>query len=326
MGGVGSAPLKEGLQISVYTATKSMPERQAFYSADGDFLIVPQHGDLDVRTELGRLYVRPTEILVIPRGIRFNVALPQGVARGYILETFAAAHWELPELGPIGSNGLANARDFQVPKADYLDDGEEGMEFELVAKFDGKFFTAKQYHSAFDVVAWHGNYYPMKYDLNRFNTIGSISYDHPDPSIFTVLTCPSAIPGTAVADFVVFPPRWLVAEDTFRPPWFHRNCMSEFMGLIKGGYDGKTGGGFVAGGASLHNVMAGHGPDANTVDKASNGKLEPRKEASGIAFMFESMYMLGVTKRAFEGEERQKEYLDQSWGGVKRMFKGNKSE
>ena len=302
-----------------------MPESQAFYSADGDMLLVPQLGALDIRTELGRLFVRPTEIAVIPRGVRFHVALPAGEARGYILETFSAAHFELPELGPIGSNGLANARDFQVPKAAYIDDHGTG-EYELLAKFDGRLFTARQGHTPFDVVAWHGNYYPMKYDLNRFNTIGSISYDHPDPSIFTVLTVPSAVPGTAIADFVVFPPRWLVAENTFRPPWFHRNCMSEFMGLIEGGYDGKTGGGFVAGGASLHNVMAGHGPDAETVEKASGAELKPRLENSGIAFMFESCYMLGVSRQGLEGEERQMEYSEDSWGSVKRLFTGERLE
>lgn len=239
-----------------------------------------------------RLYIRPLEILIIPRGIRFRVILPAGPIRGYVLETFTAGHFELPELGPIGSNCLANARDFQAPVASFTDDaGSASKPYTVTAKFDGRLFSATQQHSPFDVVAWHGNYYPMKYDLGRFNTIGSISYDHPDPSIFTVLTVHSAVHGTAVADFVIFPPRWLVGEDTFRPPWYHRNIMSEFMGLITGDYDAKTGGGFRPAGASLHNVMSAHGPDAGTHKKAANMALGPEKIGAGsMAFMFESMY------------------------------------
>lgn len=231
------------------------------------------------------------EILIIPRGIRFRIALPAGPVRGYILETFTAGHFELPELGPIGSNCLANARDFQAPVASFTDDaGSVSKPYTITAKFDGNLFSATQQHSPFDVVAWHGNYYPMKYDLGRFNTIGSISYDHPDPSIFTVLTVHSAIHGTSVADFVIFPPRWLVGEDTFRPPWYHRNTMSEFMGLIAGDYDAKTAGGFRPAGASLHNVMSAHGPDAGTHTKASNTALGPEKIGTGsMAFMFESI-------------------------------------
>ena len=298
-----------------------MPARSAFYSADGDMLIVPQQGALDVRTELGRLRVRPTEIAVVPRGIRFRVELPAGApARGYILETYAAAHFELPELGPIGSDGLAAARDFDVPVAAFEDSTAPHT---VWCKFTGRLFSAAQAHSPFDVVAWHGTYFPFKYDLARFNTIGSISFDHPDPSIFTVLTVAGAVPGTAVADFVVFPPRWLVGENTFRPPWFHRNCMSEFMGLITGGYDAKTGGGFVPGGASLHNVMAGHGPDAETTEAASEAELVPKKVGEGsMAFMFESMFMVGVTDWALAGCGKvQEDYNAESWTGVKRRFK-----
>ncbi|KAF8536388.1 homogentisate 1,2-dioxygenase [Trichophaea hybrida] len=319
--GAGDIPTKNGLGIYIYTCGRSMPDAEAFYSADGDMLIVPQSGDLDIRTELGCLYVRPSEIIVIPRGIRFHVKLPTGAARGYILETYTAQHFELPELGPIGSNGLANARDFQIPTAAYLDPPEL-VAHSVVAKFGGSLFSATQDHSAFDVVAWHGNYYPFKYDLGRFNTIGTVSYDHPDPSIFTVLTVPSAgIPGTAVADFVVFPPRWLVGEDTFRPPWYHRNVMSEFMGLIKGSYDAKTAGGFVPGGASLHNVMAGHGPDAKSAEKASEVQLKPEKVGEGsLAFMFESVFMVGVTEWGLRTKV-QEDYNEESWVGVKRRFR-----
>jgi homogentisate 1,2-dioxygenase len=318
--GAGNPSLKNGIGIYVYAMGRSMPSTEAFYSADGDFLIVPQEGELDIRTELGMLYVRPSEIAVIPRGVRFNIALPKGGARGYILETYTANHFELPELGPIGSSGLANARDFQAPIAAYVDSQETHT---VLAKFDGQLFGAMQNHSPFDVVSWHGNYYPYKYDLGRFNTMGTISFDHPDPSIFTVLTVQSSFTGTAIADFVIFPPRWLVGEDTFRPPYFHRNCMSEFMGLIKGGYDAKTAGGFVPGGASLHNVMAGHGPDAETTDKASEAELKPQKVGEGsLAFMFESMFMVGVTEWGLMTCRKvQSDYNVESWTGVKRRFK-----
>lgn len=217
---------------------------------------------------------------------RYRVTLPAGPVRGYICELYQG-HFQLPELGPIGSNGLANPRDFQCPVASF-DDEPEPKEYRLISKFNNSLFVATQDHTPFDVVAWHGNYYPFKYDLGRFNTIGTISFDHPDPSIFTVLTGPSAIPGTAIADFVIFPPRWLVAEDTFRPPYFHRNCMSEFMGLISGDYDAKVGGGFQPGGASLHNVMSAHGPDETSFERASNAELKPQKVGeNSLAFMFE---------------------------------------
>lgn len=216
----------------------------------------------------------------------YRVTLPSGPVRGYICELYQG-HFQLPELGPIGSNGLANARDFQAPVAAF-DDEEEPKEYRVICKFNNALFAARQDHTPFDVVAWHGNYYPYKYDLGRFNVMGTISYDHPDPSIFTVLTGPSDHPGTAIADFVIFPPRWLVAEDTFRPPWYHRNTMSEFMGLIAGDYDAKVGGGFRPAGASLHNIMSGHGPDATAHERASNAELKPQKVGEGsMAFMFE---------------------------------------
>ena len=284
--GAGDPTLKHGLGILLFAAGKDMG-KEAFYSADGDFLIVPQHGVLDIQTELGRILVRPNEICVIPRGVRYRVTLPDGPVRGYICELYQG-HYQLPELGPIGSNGLANARDFQAPVADFEDDEGDGSEYRIYSKFANTLFSARQDHSPFDVVAWHGNYYPYKYDLGRYNPVGSISYDHPDPSIYTVLTGPSDHVGTAIADFVIFPPRWLVAEDTFRPPWYHRNIMSEFMGLISGNYDAKTGGGFQPAGASLHNVMSAHGPDMSAFEGASNAELKPQKIGEGsMAFMFE---------------------------------------
>ncbi|KAL2214453.1 homogentisate 1,2-dioxygenase [Sarocladium strictum] len=327
--GAGDATLKEGLGMYVYAAGKSMDEKSAFYSADGDLLIVPQEGDLDIRTEFGYLLVRPMEICVIPRGIKYQVMLPSGRARGYALELYQG-HFVLPELGPIGSNGLANARDFQAPLASFSEDfgataHEGNSTYTVTVKFNNALFETRQAHTPFDVVGWHGNYYPYKYDLGRFNTIGTISFDHPDPSIFTVLSAPSALPGTAVADFVIFPPRWLVGEDTFRPPWYHRNTMSEFMGLIQGGYDAKKGGagGFVPGGASLHNVMSGHGPDAESHEGASNAELKPMKVGAGsCAFMFESSLMMGVTEWGLRTCQKVQEgYNEESWGGIKTHFK-----
>ncbi|CAN6667516.1 hypothetical protein TRVA0_039S00980 [Trichomonascus vanleenenianus] len=319
LGGAGDPKTKHGLGIIVYSAGKSM-ENEAFFSADGDFLIVPQEGDLDIQTEHGKLYVRPNEIVVIPRGIRYRVKLPNGPARGYILELYNN-HFELPELGPIGSNGLANARDFEAPVACYED--VEG-EFNIICKFDNQFNKATQQFSPFNVVAWHGLYYPYKYDLTRFNTIGSVSFDHPDPSIYTVLTAQSDHLGTAIADFVIFPPRYLVQEDTFRPPWFHRNTMSEFMGLITGNYDAKEGGGFQPGGASLHNVMGAHGPDAATFEKASSAELKPMKIGEGsIAFMFESSLMLGLSSWGIEECEKvQLNYTEETWVPLTKHFTG----
>jgi homogentisate 1,2-dioxygenase len=314
--------MKQGLGIFIFAAGKTMDAHQAFYSADGDFLIVLQHGVLDIRTELGPILVRPNEICVIPRGVRYHVSLPEGPVRGYILELYQG-HFQLPELGPMGSNALANSRDFQAPCASFEEDHDGSTTYTLLSKFNGHLFAATQNHTPFDVVAWHGTYYPYKYDLGRFNTMGSISYDHPDPSIFTVLTAPSDRAGTAVADFVIFPPRWLVQDDTFRPPWFHRNTMSEFMGLIEGNYDAKEGGGFQPAGASLHNVMSAHGPDSNTFEKASNADLKPTKVGEGsMAFMFESCLMVGVTEWGLNKCAKvQEDYNKHSWEPMKVHFK-----
>lgn len=328
--GAGDPTMKQGIGMYIYAAGKSMDDQAAFYSADGELLIVAQDGVLDIRTEFGWLLVRPMEICVIPRGVKYQVHLPAGPARGYALELYQG-HFTLPELGPIGSNGLANARDFQAPVAAFSEDhgatastGVPGG-YTVTAKFANRLYETAQAHTPFDVVGWHGNHYPYKYDLGRFNTIGSISFDHPDPSIFTVLSAPSSRPGTAVADFVIFPPRWLVAEDTFRPPWYHRNTMSEFMGLIRGMYDAKKGGegGFVPGGASLHNVMSGHGPDAASYEGARNAELKPAKVGDGAcAFMFESCLMVGVTDWGLKKCAKvQTDYSEHSWGGLKVHWK-----
>ncbi|APA88422.1 homogentisate 1,2-dioxygenase [Paraburkholderia sprentiae WSM5005] len=315
MAGNGSVASMSGCAIHLYAATASMHER-FFYSADGEFLIVPQRGRLTIATELGVLDVEPFEIAVIPRGVRFSVALPDGEARGYVCENFGAL-LALPDLGPIGSNGLANPRDFLTPHAAFED--REGR-FELVAKFDGHLWRADIGHSPLDVVAWHGNYAPYKYDLRHFNTIGSISYDHPDPSIFLVLQSPSDTEGVHSLDFVIFPPRWLVAEDTFRPPWFHRNVASEFMGLVHGAYDAKEEG-FVPGGASLHNCMSGHGPDAETFRKASaSDTTQPHKVDNTLAFMFETPRVIRPTAFALETSQLQAEYFE-CWQGLRKNFK-----
>ncbi len=312
--GNGSAAAQHGIGIHLYAANRDMRGRY-FYSADGELLIVPQLGRLRIATELGVLAIEPQQIAVIPRGVRFRVELPDGPSRGYICENFGAL-LRLPDLGPIGSNALANSRDFHTPVAAYEDiDGD----FDLIAKFQGRLWSAKIDHSPLDVVGWHGNYAPYQYDLRRFNAIGSISYDHPDPSIFTVLTSPSDTPGTANIDFAIFPPRWLVAQDTFRPPWFHRNIASEFMGLIHGVYDAKAEG-FAPGGCSLHNCMSGHGPDAATFDKASNADLsKPDVIADTMAFMFETRAVIHPTAQALDASERQRDYQD-CWRGLARRF------
>ena len=320
--GAGDPTIKQGIGILIFAAGKSMDQESAFYSADGDFLIVLQHGVLDILTEFGPLLVRPNEICVIPRGVRYRVLLPHGPVRGYILELYQG-HFALPELGPIGSSCLANPRDFQAPCASFEEDHSGSTQYTILSKFAGRLFAASQTHTPFDIVAWHGLYYPYKYDLGRFCTIGSISYDHPDPSIFTVLSAPSDHPGTTVADFVIFPPRWLVQEVTFRPPWYHRNTMSEFMGLIHGQYDAKTGGGFQPAGASLHNVMSAHGPDMGTFEKASSAELKPMKVGEGsMAFMFESSLMVGVTEWGLNKCQKvQKDYNAESWEPLKVHFK-----
>lgn len=314
MAGNGAAENMSGCAIHLYAANKSMHNR-FFYSADGEWLIVPQEGRLSISTELGHIDIAPQEIAVIPRGVRFSVALPDDTARGYICENFGAL-FQLPDLGPIGSNGLANPRDFLTPHAAYED---RTGDFELVAKMNGHLWRAKIGHSPLDVVAWHGNYAPYKYDLRQFNAIGSISYDHPDPSIFLVLQSPTDTPGVDAIDFAIFPPRWLAAEDTFRPPWFHRNVASEFMGLISGVYDAKAEG-FLPGGASLHNCMSGHGPDAETYEKASaSDTATPVKVGQTMAFMFETRTLIKPTRSALDSAQLQAHYYE-CWQGLTKHF------
>jgi len=314
LGGNGDAHTQSGCGIHLYAANRSMTQR-VFYCADGELLIVPQQGRLLLTTELGRLAVEPVEIAVIPRGLRFRVDLLDDFARGYVCENFGAP-FRLPDLGPIGSNGLACERDFSTPVAWYEDRDEA---YELIAKFMGRLWRADMKHSPFDVVAWRGNCAPYKYDLRRFNTIGSISYDHPDPSIFLVLQSITDTPGVDGIDFVIFPPRWLAMEHTFRPPWFHRNVASEFMGLIEGKYDAKAGD-FLPGGCSLHNCMSGHGPDAASYEKGTRSDTAaPERIADTMAFMFETRCVIRPTRFALESALLQPDYVD-CWQGLKKHF------
>ena len=295
----------EGVAVHLYRASKSMT-RRVFVDADGELLIIPQQGTLKILTELGRMDLPPGFVGVVPRGVKFRVEV-DGEARGYVAENHGLP-LRLPELGPIGSNGLANPRDFETPVAWFED---EDSETEVIQKYLGSLWHTTLDHSPLDVVAWHGNYAPCRYDLSRFNVIGTISFDHPDPSIFTVLTSPSDVPGRANADFVIFPPRWMVAEGTFRPPWFHRNVMSEAMGLIAGAYDAKAEG-FRPGGLSLHNLMSGHGPDVESWRKASEAELKPVKIEGTMAFMVETCWPYRPTQWALD--RAQADY-DEAWAG-----------
>jgi homogentisate 1,2-dioxygenase len=312
--GNGDLFSQAGIAIHIFACNKNMTDR-FFYNADGEMLVVGEKNSVRFLTELGVLEIGSGEIAVLPRGLKFRVELPDGEARGYICENYGG-QFRLPDLGPIGANGLANPRDFETPVA-WFEDAEGAMQ--QVAKFGGNLWACEIDHSPLDVVGWHGNYAPYKYDLRRFNTIGSISFDHPDPSIFTVLTSPSGETGVANCDFAIFPDRWLVAENTFRPPWYHRNIMSEYMGLCYGQYDAKEEG-FVPGGGSLHNQMSAHGPDLDAFEKASNAELKPQKLEGTMAFMFESRYIIRPTRFAMETSELQHEYFE-VWQKLKKNFK-----
>ena len=302
-----------GIGIHLYRANRSMGNR-FFCNADGELLLVPQLGELVVHTECGMLEVAPGAICVLPRGMKWRVDLADEAVRGYVCENYGTP-FELPERGPVGANGYANDRDFQYPAAAFQD--QDGS-FQLITKFAGNLFTAELDHSPLDVVAWTGNSAPYRYDLDRFNVIGSVSFDHPDPSINTVLTSPSPVGGVANADFVIFPPRWIVSENTFRPPWYHRNVMSEFMGLVRGVYDGKAEG-FLPGGASLHNCMTPHGPDAATFAAASVAELAPKYLDDTLAFMFESSRVIEPTSFALNTPARQRDYAN-CWRALEKRF------
>lgn len=315
----GDVDSNAGMASHLLFITQSM-EREHFFNADGEFLIVAEQGKIRFRTEFGVIEIEPGEICVIPRGIMFRVELIDGPVRAYVCENYGGG-FILPDRGPIGANCLANPRDFLTPVAAYED--IEGPHT-LYVKWGGELFMTEVQQSPLDVVGWHGNYYPYKYDLRRFSPVGAIMFDHPDPSIFTVMTSPSETPGTANIDFVIFPERWLVAENTFRPPWYHRNIMSEFMGLVYGVYDAKPEG-FVPGGFSLHNQMLPHGPDTDAFEHASNTELKPVKLTNTLAFMFETRLRQRVTKYAATLDTRQDNYID-CWSGLKKHFDPNRRE
>jgi homogentisate 1,2-dioxygenase len=309
----GDANARSGMAAHIYLATASMDDAY-FHNADGEMLFVPQQGALRFRTEFGVLDAGPGEIVIIPRGVKFAADLRGQAARGYVCENYGGV-FTLPERGPIGANCLANPRDFKSPVAAYED---RQAPCTLTVKWGGALYTTELQHSPLDVVAWHGNYAPYKYDLRTFSPVGPLLFDHADPSIFTVLTAPTGTPGTANVDFVIFPDRWMVAENTFRPPWYHMNIMSEFMGLIYGAYDAKPQG-FTPGGFSLHNCMLPHGPDTEAFHAASTAELAPRKLEGTMAFMFETYLPQLVTKYAAELPDRQKAY-SACWQDLKRMF------
>jgi homogentisate 1,2-dioxygenase len=312
--GNGEVAANSGMAVHIYCANRSMDAARVFVDADGELLLVPQEGGIRLVTELGIIEAQPGHIAVIPRGVRFRVELLGPTARGYACENYGSL-LRLPELGPIGANGLANPRDIETPVAAFE---ERDGKVELVQKFAGHLWTTELDHSPLDVVAWHGSYAPYRYDLARFNTINTVSFDHIDPSIFTVLTSPSENAGTANVDFVIFPPRWSVAEHSFRPPWFHRNVMNEYMGLIHGAYEAKPSG-FVPGGASLHNCLSAHGPDRMSFAAAATAPDEPQHLKS-LAFMFETRFVLVPTKFALDTPALQKDY-DSAWAGFEKMFK-----
>jgi len=313
----GGVTAQSGLSTHIYTANRSMGH-SLMMNADGELMILPQLGRLLLRTELGHLEVSPGQLAVIPRGVLFGVDLLDDVARGYLCENYGAP-FSLPELGPIGANGSASPRHFEYPTARFED---QDAPHHVTSKWGGAFYVTRLKHSPLDVVAWHGNYGPYRYDLSLFAPMGSISVDHPDPSIFTVLTSPSAVEGVANIDFVIFSDRWLVAEHSFRPPWYHRNLMSEFMGLIYGQYDAKEEG-FVPGGASLHNQMLPHGPDASGFEKASQATLTPQKLGGTLAFMWESRAPQHLSRYATEHPARHLNYSE-CWSALKKRFNGSK--
>lgn len=309
----GDVEGQAGMAAHMAFVTASMVNEYVF-NADGELLVVAQEGALRFCTEFGIIDIAPGEICVLPRGVIFRVELPGGPARAYVCENYGAP-FTLPDRGPIGANCLANPRDFLTPIAAYEDKEEPSL---LYVKWSGELFVTEIGQSPLDVVAWHGNYAPYKYDLTTFSPVGAIGFDHPDPSIFTVLTSPSGIPGTANVDFVIFPERWMVAENTFRPPWYHRNIMSEFMGLISGIYDAKPEG-FEPGGFSLHNLMLPHGPDTQAFEHASSGELAPVKQTGTLAFMFETRLPQRVTAYAAGLPQLQSDYVD-CWADLKKHF------
>ncbi|MEE9454513.1 MAG: homogentisate 1,2-dioxygenase [Paracoccaceae bacterium] len=315
----GDVNTQVGMAAHQYLATVDMVD-EYFYSADSELLVVPQDGVLVIATELGIMRVEPLEIAIIPRGMVFKVTLEDGPARGFVCENYGAK-FVLPGRGPIGANCLANPRDFKTPIAAFED---KEVPSKVTMKWCGQFHETEIGHSPLDVIAWHGNYVPCKYDLRTFSPVGAILFDHPDPSIFTVLTAPSGVVGTANIDFVIFPERWLPAENTFRPPWYHKNIMSELMGNIYGVYDAKPDG-FAPGGMSLHNMMIPHGPDYSAFETASNEEMVPKKLTNTMSFMIETRFPQHMTHFAAHEAPIQDDYVD-CWAALEKKFDGTPGE
>ncbi|MBX3593257.1 MAG: homogentisate 1,2-dioxygenase [Sphingomonas sp.] len=311
----GDVNVQTGMAAHVYLVTQSMVDAY-FCSADGELLVVPQEGALRFVTELGVIEIAPGEIAILPRGLVYRVEVIDGPCRGFVCENYGQK-FDLPDRGPIGANCLANPRDFKTPVAWFEDRDTPST---VTMKWCGGFHRCAIDHSPLDVVAWHGNYAPCKYDLRTYSPVGAILFDHPDPSIFTVLTAPSGVPGTANIDFVLFRERWMVAEHSFRPPWYHKNVMSELMGNIYGEYDAKPDG-FAPGGMSLHNCMLPHGPDRAAFEKASNADLKPEKLDRTMSFMFETRFPQHLTRWAAQEAPIQSDYAD-CWTGLERKFDG----
>ncbi|MBL4598502.1 MAG: homogentisate 1,2-dioxygenase [Rhizobiaceae bacterium] len=311
----GDVNTQVGMATHIYLVNESM-EDEYFFSADSELLVIPQEGRLRFCTELGVIDLEPKEIAILPRGLVYRVELVDGPARGFVCENYGQK-FDLPGRGPIGANCLANPRDFKTPVAAFED---KEVPSKVTIKWCGQFHETHIGQSPLDVVAWHGNYAPCKYDLRTFSPVGAILFDHPDPSIFTVLTAPSGQPGTANIDFVLFRERWMVAENTFRPPWYHKNIMSELMGNIYGVYDAKPEG-FVPGGLSLHNMMIPHGPDPEAFEGASNTKLEAEKLDNTMSFMIETRFPQHLTEYAAKEAPLQEDYID-CWTAMEKKFDG----
>ncbi|HEY3498273.1 MAG TPA: homogentisate 1,2-dioxygenase, partial [Polyangiaceae bacterium] len=318
IGGAGSARLRRGYAVHLYAANRNMEER-AFYDADGELLLLPELGALRILTELGVLDVRPGEVALLPRGLRFSVALREAAARGYVAEVFGR-HFRLPERGPIGSNGLAEARHFRTPAAWHEDRLAPG--YRIAAKLGGALYEARQDHSPFDVVAWHGNHCPYVYDLALFTPAGYTRVDHPDPSIHTVLSAPLDERGTHSLDLVVFPPRWDATEGTFRPPYFHRNATTEINGIVR--EVSSPGSMFVPGCLFLTPSMTPHGPVAAGVERAfslSDAEADKphRYSENACWFQFETALPFSLTPWARNAPHRLHDWHSK-WGSYRSYF------
>ncbi|EOO02373.1 putative homogentisate -dioxygenase protein [Phaeoacremonium minimum UCRPA7] len=288
----------------------------AFCNNDGDMLILPQEGRLDIQTEFGHLMVRPGELAVIQAGMRFTVRLPDGVGRGYIQEVFGS-HYELPELGPVGSNGMALARDFEIPVASFDVDQSK---WTIVVKLVGQLFAYEQNHTPFDVVAWHGTYAPYKYAMEKFINSATVDRDQSDPSIYCVLTAKSKIPGVSLSDFLIFTPKWSVTRNTFRPPYYHRNVATELMGMIYGTWAGSATL-LEPGGLTYEPSYMPHGESYERWKEATSVDLQPQRMGEqSMAFMMHISGHVSLTKYALERSASLQALQEDLWDDFKPGF------